>query len=89
MIPSKIEYVFIEVTTDFKGVIKRVNAGRFAEKEFIVNESIFIACPFLEGTLEALPLDEFFSMEGMIIASNSIEFNVDVELFKLKINVLF
>ena len=84
MIPSKIDSVFIEITTDFKGVIKRVNAGGFAEKEFIVNESIFFVCPFLIGTLEALPLDEFFSMEGMIITSNSIEFNVDVELFRSK-----
>lgn len=82
MRPSKIDALFIEITTDFNGVIRCVNAGEFAEKEFVVNQSIFEACPFLIGTLEALSLEELFLMEGMIITSNNIEFNIDIELFK-------
>lgn len=82
MIPAKIENAFIEITTDFLGIIKQRIAGKFVEKEFIINESIFDSCPFLIGTLEALPFNEPLSIQAMIIVSEKKEYNVDLELFK-------
>ncbi|MCI2227868.1 ATP-binding protein [Polaribacter sp. MSW13] len=82
MIPAKIEDVFIQITTDINGVILSIDAGKFAEKEFTLHQSVYRSCPFLEGTLEALPYNEPFLIEAMIIHSNSIEYNVDVEIFK-------
>lgn len=90
MIPAKIENAFIEVITDFSGIIKQRIAGKFVEKEFIINESIFDSCPFLIGTLEALPFNESLSIQAMIIVSEKKEYNVDLELFKSnkKVSVL-
>ncbi|MFK8061275.1 MAG: hybrid sensor histidine kinase/response regulator [Polaribacter sp.] len=82
MIPAKIKDVFIQLTTDYSGVIKNIEAGKFIEKEFTILDSIYTSCPFLEGTLEALNLKESFLLEGMVIVSESKEYNVDVELFK-------
>ena len=82
MIPAKIEDVFIQLTTDYSGVIKNIIAGKFTKKEFILQESIYDFCPFLEGTLEALSLNEPFLLEGMVIVSDAKEFNIDLELFK-------
>ena len=87
MIPAKIEDVFIQLTTDYLGVIKNIVAGKFVKKEFILQESIYASCPFLEGTLEALSLNEPFLLEGMIIVSNNKEYNIDLELFKSKNSV--
>lgn len=84
MITSKIEKVFIELTTDYKGVISNIVFGKFVLKEFEVSQSIYSACPFLEGTLEALFMHESYLIEGMIIVSDEEEFNVDVELIKLE-----
>lgn len=84
MIPSKIEKVFIELTTNHQGVVSQIIAGKFVQKEFSVHKSIYQACPFLEGILEALIIDEPFMIEGMLIVSDNIEYNVDVELFKIK-----
>ena len=90
MIPAKIEDVFLQLTTDNTGVITNIVAGKFSQKEFIIQESIYNSCPFLEGTLEALPLNESFLLEGMVIASDNKEYNIDLELFKNdnSINVL-
>ena len=90
MIPAKIEDVFLQLTTDFSGVVINIVAGKLARKEFTIKESIYDACPFLEGTLEALPIKESFLLEGMIITSESKEYNIDLELFKCEksINVL-
>ncbi|PQJ73471.1 ATP-binding response regulator [Polaribacter butkevichii] len=82
MIPAKIEDVFLQLTTDYSGVITNIIAGKFTRKEFVIQESIYDACPFLEGTLEALPLKEPFLLEGMILNSDTIEYNIDLELFK-------
>ncbi|WP_299063326.1 ATP-binding protein [uncultured Polaribacter sp.] len=82
MIPAKIENVFIQVTTDYTGVITNIIAGKFAINEFILQELIYDSCPFLEGTLDALSLNETFLLEGMVIFSDEKEFNVDIELFK-------
>ncbi|WP_158838557.1 ATP-binding response regulator [Polaribacter sp. L3A8] len=82
MIPAKIEDVFLQLTTDYSGVITNIIAGKFTKKEFVLKESIYDACPFLEGTLEALPLKESFLLEGMILSSESIEYNIDLEIFK-------
>ncbi|WP_299049443.1 ATP-binding protein [uncultured Polaribacter sp.] len=82
MIPAKIEDVFIQVTTDISGVIKNIEAGVFAKKEFIINKSIYNVCPFLEGTLEALELEKPFFLEGMLIVSGDNEYNIDIEVFK-------
>lgn len=82
MIPSKIENVFIEITLNFEGIIQHLVAGKLIFDEFTTGNSIFTICPFLHGTLEALPLKESFLMEGMLIITKKQEYNVDVELFK-------
>ncbi|QVY67035.1 ATP-binding protein [Polaribacter sp. Q13] len=82
MIPAKIEDVFIHLTTDYSGVIKSIVAGKFAKTTFTILESIYDSCPFLEGTLDALPFNEPFLLEGMVIVSKAIEYNIDLELFK-------
>jgi signal transduction histidine kinase/CheY-like chemotaxis protein len=81
---SKIKKVFIELMTNSKGIVKQVVSGEFVHQEFTVNESIYIACPFLEGTLEAVESNEPYLIEGMVITSKNLEYNVDVELFKLE-----
>lgn len=87
MIPEKIEKAFIELTVDSQGVIVSLNAGKFAAKEFVLQTSIFNPCPFLFGTLELLPENESFVMEGLIINSEEIEYNVDIELLKTGDNI--
>ncbi|WP_299670861.1 ATP-binding protein [uncultured Polaribacter sp.] len=87
MIPAKIEDVFIQITTNFFGVIQNIIAGTFVKKEFKLQASIYKACPFLEGTLEALEPHTPFLLEGMLIISNSKEYNVDIELFKNDDNI--
>ncbi len=87
MIPAKIEDVFIELTTDYSGVIENIVAGKFAIKEFNLQNSIYTSCPFLESTLEALPLQEPFLMEGMVVVSGTEEFNVDIDLFKSETSI--
>ena len=84
MIPAIIENIFIEFSVNEEGLIKDIIAGKFVVKEFKENTSVFIPCPFLYGTLESLPENEFLLMEGMIINSNQKEYNVDVELLKTK-----
>ena len=88
MIPAKIEDVFIQLTTDYSGVITSVIAGKFIKTTFTLQESIYDACPFLEGTLEALPLNDPFLLEGMVIVSEGIEYNIDLELFKKEASVV-
>lgn len=87
MIPAKIEDVFIQITTSFSGVIRDIDAGKFVKKEFKIQQSIYKACPFLEGTLEALELSKPFLLEGMLIVSDNEEYNVDVELFKSEVSI--
>ena len=82
MLPIKLEKRFIQVTTDFSGTIMRIEAGTFALSEFEIGDSIYKACPFLESTIEALPLKEVFLMDSMFITSGDSEYNVDVDLFK-------
>jgi len=82
LIPAKIEDVFLQLTTNFTGVITNIVAGKLARKEFTKQESIYDTCPFLEGTLDALPLNESFLLEGMVITSDIKEYNIDLELFK-------
>ncbi|WP_439130510.1 ATP-binding response regulator [Polaribacter sp.] len=82
MIPPKIENVFIEILVNQEGVINKIVAGKFAAKEFTENTSIFNSCPYLFGTLEALPNQENYLIEGMIISSDNEEYNVDMELYK-------
>ena len=82
MIPAKIDDVFIQLTTDFSGVITNIDAGSFAKTAFTIQDYIYDSCPFLEGTLEALPLNDPFLLEGMVIVSEDTEYNIDLELFK-------
>ena len=76
MIPAKIDDVFIQLTTDFSGVITNIDAGSFAKTAFTIQDSIYDSCPFLEGTLEALPLNDPFLLEGMVIVSEDTEYNL-------------
>ena len=77
-----IENVFIQLKINYSGDIMAVSAGKFVEKEFSIEASIYGICPFLEGVLEALTLKEPFFLEGMVVVSESKEYNVDLELFK-------
>ena len=82
MIPRKIRNTFIEIKLNSEGKILDIISGLLCVKEFRVNQSIYIACPFLEETLEALPIEEPFSMIGLVIQSENKEYNVEVELLK-------
>lgn len=82
MIPVKIEERFIQINTDLSGRILEIVAGTFAEQEFSINDSIYNPCPFLEATLDVVPLNETFHIDSMFIVSQKREFNVDVEIFK-------
>jgi hypothetical protein len=82
LIPAKININFIQITTDFSGIITSIDAGEFAKKEFFVASTIFDTCPFLEGTLEGLIIAESVLLEGMVIVSDNVEYNVDIELLK-------
>ncbi len=82
MLPAKIQDRFIQVITDFSGTIINIEAGKFALSEFVIKDSIYKTCPFLESTLEALPSKEVFLMDSMFITSGDSEYNVDVDLFK-------
>lgn len=84
MIPVKIEERFIQINTDLSGTILEIVAGTFAEQEFPINNSIYNPCPFLEATLDDVPLNETFHIDSMFIVSQQKEFNVDVEVFKDK-----
>jgi signal transduction histidine kinase/ActR/RegA family two-component response regulator len=88
MIPNKIQNTFIELIIDFNGKITALNSGNFCTKEFNINQSIYTTCPFLEGTLDALTKDEVFNIDGMIIESDNVEYNVEVELLMKQENVV-
>ncbi|PQJ82225.1 ATP-binding response regulator [Polaribacter glomeratus] len=79
---SKIEHFFIEVTTNHAAVVTKIVSGKFAFNEFELHQSIYAVCPFLEGTLEALKINDPFLMEAMVVVSDNKEYNVDVELLK-------
>jgi len=82
VLPTTIQDRFIQVFVDLSGQITKIDAGIFALSEFKVGASIYAPCPFLESTLDSLPLHESFLMDCMFINSASTEYNVDVELFK-------
>lgn len=82
MIPAKIQDTFIQLTTNFNGLIIEISAGNFLKSIFKPNNSIFSVTDFLEGTLEALELNTSILLEGMLIVYNNNEYNVSVELFK-------
>ena len=82
MLPVKLEKRYIQITIDFSGTIINIEAGKFALSEFVIEDSIYKTCPFLESTLEALPSKEVFLMDSMFITSGDSEYNVDVDLFK-------
>lgn len=82
MAPTKIENLYVELVTNLEGNILSISSGKFVRQEFIVGNSVFNACPFLIGTLEALPLKESYLIEGMFIHSNNQEYNVDLDLYK-------
>ncbi|WP_299013745.1 ATP-binding protein [uncultured Polaribacter sp.] len=87
MIPKNIASIFIQITTQFSGEIISIDAGNFIKNEFSVKDSIYKTCPFLQGTLEAIEENRSFLLEGMLIVSNGVEYNVDVELQKQINNV--
>ena len=88
MIPAKVEDVFIEITTNLKGVILKISPGTFAKNNFKLQTSIYKSCDFLEGVLEALEVSKKFLLEGMILVSNKKEYYVDIEMCKCDINVI-
>ena len=84
MIPAKIQDVFIELTTSNTGVVLEISSGKFLIDEFVINETIYTICPFLEGTLLALEENTPFVLQSMLITNGLEEYNVDVELFRDK-----
>jgi len=54
--PTKIENLYIEFLIDLEGKVLEIISGKFAINDFSVGESIYEVCPFLIGTIEALPL---------------------------------
>lgn len=82
MIENIINNTFIQIETNHYGVITSIISGNLAKKEFSIGDSIYDTCSFLEVTLESLALNQLQTIEGMVIVSSSIEFNIDVELFK-------
>ena len=82
MKPIKIEDLHIELLVDFEGNVTTHVSGNFVAKEFAIGSSIYTTCPFLISTLEALPFQEPLSIEGMLIASDNVEYNIDIDLFK-------
>lgn len=81
-IPQRINDTFIQITTDLSGVILEINAGNFASPQFMLKNSIYDTCPFLENTFQALPFKEWFLLEGMVLNSYNEDYNIDIELFK-------
>jgi signal transduction histidine kinase/ActR/RegA family two-component response regulator len=82
LIPVKIEERFIQLNTDLSGKILEIVAGSFVEKEFAINDSIYNTCPFLEATLDVVPINDTVHIDNMFIVSQGREFYVDVEVFK-------
>lgn len=87
MIPSKIKSLFIQVEVVANGTISAVLSGEFNKEAFKVDATIYNIAPFLEGTLDALKINEPFLLEGMLFVFNDEEFNVDVELLKTAENI--
>jgi len=90
MIEGIITNTYIQIETDYSGIITEIVNGNFAKTEFNLGDSIYETCPFLEVTLEGLVLNQLQTIEGMVIVSSSNEFNIDVELYKdvSKISIL-
>lgn len=91
MIPAKIKSLYIELAINANGIIKAILSGEFNKEAFQVEKTIYTIAPFLEGTLDALTINEPFLLEGMLLVFKDKEFNVDVELLKTveNITVLF
>tara|TARA_R110001592_G_scaffold75225_1_gene227840 strand:+ start:2161 stop:3690 length:1530 start_codon:yes stop_codon:yes gene_type:complete len=77
-----IEQYYIEISCSNSGQINSIVSGSFIRSEFENAASIFNTCPFLEGTLEGLALNEALLMEGMAIQADGMEYFTDVELHK-------
>ena len=77
-----IEQYYIEISCSNSGQINSIVSGSFIRSEFENAASIFNTCPFLEGTLEGLALNEALLMEGMAIQADETEYFTDVELLK-------
>lgn len=88
MVPAKISSIYIQLAVTLKGTITKVLSGNFCKNAFSINTSIYTNASFLEGTLDALPENTPFILEGMLIVFNNNEFNVEVELLKEKEQVL-
>lgn len=88
--PTKIENLYIEFLIDLEGKVLEIISGKFAINDFSVGESIYEVCPFLIGTIEALPLKKSLLIEGMFINYEDKEYNVDLDLYRndTEINVL-
>ncbi len=82
MLPAKIQDRFIQITVDFSGTITGIDAGFFVTDKFKIGDSVYKTCPFLESTLDSLPLEEWFKMDAMFLNSKDRDYSVDVELFR-------
>ncbi|WP_139958243.1 ATP-binding response regulator [Flavicella sediminum] len=82
MVPTKIEDLFIQLKTDFSGTILEIEAGKFVADQLVPKNSIYELCPFLEASLEDLPLHEVYHLNTMLIVVDTIEYNVDLELIR-------
>ncbi|MDP5092690.1 MAG: ATP-binding protein [Polaribacter sp.] len=87
MISFKIQQTFIEIQTDFNGIITNIVDGTFLKNEFVISKSVYEICPFLENLLDFLPSNETIKMESLIIISDNQEFNIDAEILKSEVGV--
>ncbi len=82
MNPSPIESYYLILEVNFSGNISSINSGNFLIKEFAANQSIYLLCPFLIGTLDSLETDTPLFLEGLMIVAAEKEYMCDVDLRK-------
>lgn len=79
---ARIENYFLELSVNSEGTVLNRVAGQFAQELFPQASSVYQACPYLIGTLEALPEQEALLMEGMVLEKAGKEYNIDLELYR-------
>lgn len=79
---AHIENYFLEIRVNLQGEVQQIVAGAFAKTLFPEHSSVYEPCPYLIGTLEALPEEETLLMEGLVLATEKGESRIDIELFR-------
>ena len=80
MTTSKIENNYVELTTTSTGTISQIVSGKFCAHHFPVGSSIFDHCPFLEITLSSLKEGDNYSIAGLLLELDTVEYLVEVDI---------